>query len=436
MFLERVDRPDVDRIENIRPAVALEQKNPVRTARSTVGTATEIYDYLRLLYAKIGRVHCPRCGARRGAHSAERIVDRCCAEHAGARALVIFRLPCPPGAPPPSSGQPGPPRVRAARRRTRGRSRRSRRPSTGRRAEVEVVLDRVVLEPRRRAPAHGIGRGACARAAGGSRCNRGRAAPIALRRGLPLSACGSPLERPQPMLFSFNHPLGACAECKGFGNVLTYDEALVVPDPPHARRRRRGAVDVSVGQWYQRELLKAAKRAGVDLDTPWEALPRGQREFVYDGRRKFPGIRGFFEEVESYRYKLHVRVFLSRYRSQSRCPRVRGRAAEAGGAGGARGRAHHRGVQRAHDRGGGPPSIADLKLTGVGGRGRARDPEAAQRQAHVPAARGPRLPHARPADAHAVRRRSAAHQPREPARLAARGHALRPRRAVDRPARA
>src|SRR5262245_48527535 len=100
MFLDRVDRPDVDRIENVRPAVALEQKNPVRTARSTVGTATEVYDYLRLLYAKIGRVHCPTCGAAAVSHSPESIADALLAEHDGARALVTFPLPVPAGQPP------------------------------------------------------------------------------------------------------------------------------------------------------------------------------------------------------------------------------------------------------------------------------------------------------------------------------------------------
>src|SRR5437763_9547071 len=101
MFLERLDRPDVDRIEQIRPAVALEQKNPVRTARSTVGTATEIYDYLRLLYAKVGRVHCAACGAPAASHhSATTIADALLGEHPGARALVTFPLPVPTGVPP------------------------------------------------------------------------------------------------------------------------------------------------------------------------------------------------------------------------------------------------------------------------------------------------------------------------------------------------
>src|SRR5438045_5886802 len=100
MFLERIDRPDVDRIEHIRPAVALEQKNPVRTARSTVGTATEVYDYLRLLYAKIGRVHCPECGAPAVSHSPDSIVSALLSEHPGARALIAFRRPVSAGLPP------------------------------------------------------------------------------------------------------------------------------------------------------------------------------------------------------------------------------------------------------------------------------------------------------------------------------------------------
>src|SRR3989454_584924 len=244
MFLDRVDRPDVDGIEQIRPAVALEQKNPVRTARSTVGTATEVYDYLRLLYAKIGRVHCPQCGSPGASQSPESMADTLLAEHAGARALITFPLPVP-------AGQPA--------------------------AHLWAALT---------------------------------------RRGF---------ERPQPLLFSFNHPLGACAECKGFGNVLKYDEALVVPD--RTRTLADGAVEPWThpsGKWYQCELLKAAKRSGVDVARPWETLQETHRAFVYEGDGKFPGINGFFEEIESYRYKLHVRVFLSRYRSQSPCPVCRG----------------------------------------------------------------------------------------------------------------
>src|SRR5436190_1598355 len=322
MFLERIDRPDVDRIEQIRPAVALEQKNPVRTARSTVGTATEIYDYLRLLYAKVGRVHCASCGAPAASHSAATIAETLLAEHAGARALVTFPLPVPAGVPPTEVWA-------ALTRRGFARVRLGAEvvdlaappPPTLPGPELDVVLDRVVLAADGRARLvdsletalrEGGGRVAV-EIVGGAR----RAFTEEFRCG----ACGAALERPQPLLFSFNHPLGACAECKGFGNVLKYDESLVVPD--RALSLGGGAIEPWThpsGKWYQRELVKAARRAGVDLEIPWERLGERARRLVYDGDGKFPGINGFFEEIESYRYKLHVRVFLSRYRTQSPCP--------------------------------------------------------------------------------------------------------------------
>jgi excinuclease ABC subunit A len=321
MFLERIDRPDVDRIEQIRPAVALEQKNPVRTARSTVGTATEIYDYLRLLYAKIGRVHCPACGAAAASHSAASIADTVLADDAGARALVTFPLPVTAGVPPAEVWA-------ALTRRGFARVRvgdtvfdLAAAPPDALPGEVDVVLDRVVLDPAQRArlvdsleTALREGGGRVAVDVVGGRC---RVFTEEFRCG----DCGAALERPQPLLFSFNHPLGACPECKGFGNVLKYDESLVVPD--RLLSLGAGAIEPWThpsGKWYQRELVKAARRAGVDLDTPWETLGERERTLVYEGDGKFPGINGFFEEIESYRYKLHVRVFLSRYRTQSPCP--------------------------------------------------------------------------------------------------------------------
>jgi excinuclease ABC subunit A len=319
MFLDRVDRPDVDRIVNVRPAVALEQKNPVRTARSTVGTATEVYDYLRLLFAKIGRVHCPDCGGEAANHSGASIVDALLDRHAGARALVCFRLTLPAGLP---AAELRASLVRRgfARLRIDGEVVELEAATLDGAREVEVVLDRVALDAGRRArltesieTALREGGGAVSVDVVGVGVER---FAVDFRCG----ACGRALERPQPILFSFNHPLGACAECKGFGNTLTYDENLVVPD--RTVTLGAGAVEpwtYPSGKWYQRELVKAARRRQLSLDTPWEALSSEDREFVYGGDEKFPGIRGFFEEVESYRYKLHVRVFLSRYRSQSRC---------------------------------------------------------------------------------------------------------------------
>jgi excinuclease ABC subunit A len=331
MFLERLDRPDVDRIEHIRPAIALEQKNPVRTARSTVGTATELHDYLRLLFAKVGRVHCPRCGSEARSDSAERVADELIGQHPGARALICFPLPA---APRPD------PNAFAAALVQRGFARIkvgetlldladaqlpgvALPPLDGQ--PVQVVLDRVTLSPgsRRRvtesletALGEGDGRAVVEIAEHG---------PLTVSREFRCPRCEVPLARPQPLLFSFNHPLGACPECKGFGNILRYDEALVVPDP--SRSLGEGAVapwSQPSGRRHQKQLLKAAKKRGVDITRPYAELPQKDRDWIYQGGDDFPGIQGFFEEVESYRYKLHVRVFLSRYRSQSPCPRCAG----------------------------------------------------------------------------------------------------------------
>jgi excinuclease ABC subunit A len=325
MFLDRVDRPDVDRIENVRPAVALEQKNPVRTARSTVGTATEVYDFLRLLYAKIGRVHCPECGSAAASHSPDSIADTLLADHADARALITFALPVPAGVPPAELWA-GLTRRGFARVLVDGVAcDLTAPPPASLDGALSVVLDRLVLAPASRARLvesvesalrEGGGQLAVELVDGGRRV---------FAEAFRCGACGTTLERPQPLLFSFNHPLGACGECKGFGNVLKYDEALVVPD--RTLSLAGGAVEPWThpsGRWYQRELLKATRRAGIDSTTAWDELDAGARTLVYEGDGKFPGINGFFEEIESYRYKLHVRVFLSRYRSQSPCPVCRG----------------------------------------------------------------------------------------------------------------
>jgi excinuclease ABC subunit A len=327
MFLERVDRPDVDRIEHIRPAIALEQKNAVRTARSTVGTATEVHDYLRLLYATIGRVHCPRCGRAVEWHSAERVVDELLGQHAGRRAYVGFAVPVPRGAdagalwtdlirrgfarvrvdravldlvPPPAVSLAGVP-------------------------QVQVVLDRLVLDERGRTRLAESIETAFREGRGDLWVEIVGVGEQVWSRALRCAACDVTVERPRPLLFSFNHPLGACPECKGFGNILRYDPRLVIPD--ETRSLGDGAVEPWAspsGRWYQRELLKAARRHGIDVTVPYAELPPPARAVVHEGEGSFPGIRGFFEEVEGYRYKLHVRVFLSRYRSQFPCPACRG----------------------------------------------------------------------------------------------------------------
>jgi excinuclease ABC subunit A len=331
MFLERLDRPDVDRIEHIRPAIALEQKNPVRTARSTVGTATELHDYLRLLFAKVGRVHCPRCGSEARSDSAERVADELIDQHPSARALICFPLP---------AGSRPDPRAFVAALIQRGFARIKVGDVLIDLADaqlpwvdlppldnqpVRVVLDRVTLTPESRRRITDSLETALGQGDGRAVVEIAGREPLAVSLVFRCPRCDVPLERPQPLLFSFNHPLGACPDCKGFGNILRYDEALVVPDP--SRSLGEGAVapwSHPSGKRHQKQLLKAAKKRGVDISRPYALLPQKDRDWIYQGDDDFPGIQGFFEEVESYRYKLHVRVFLSRYRSQSPCPRCAG----------------------------------------------------------------------------------------------------------------
>ncbi|PWU24785.1 MAG: excinuclease ABC subunit A [Candidatus Rokuibacteriota bacterium] len=332
MFLERLDRPDVDRIEHIRPAIAIEQKNPVRTARSTVGTATELHDYLRLLFAKIGRVHCSRCGTEARSDTAEELADTVVRDHAGARALICFPVSRTAAQDPSAvfgallkrgfarvkagadvfdlagpSGllTPPPPHVDTRR--------------------LSVVLDRVVIGPDARRRITDSLETALSEGEGAAEIDVLGTTVIAVSRTFRCPTCETPLVRPRPLLFSFNHPVGACPECKGFGNILRYDEALVVPD--QTRSLADGAVEPwshPSSRWYQKQLMKAAKKRGLDPTRPYRDLPPEDRQWLYDGGDGFTGIQGFFEEVESYRYKLHVRVFLSRYRSPSCCPRCQG----------------------------------------------------------------------------------------------------------------
>ena len=331
MFLERLDRPDVDRIEHIRPAIALEQKNPVRTARSTVGTATELHDYLRLLFAKVGRVHCPTCGSEARSDSAERVADELIRDHPSGRALVCFPLPA---APRPDAAtflaalvQRGFARIKVgelvldlAEAQAPGFSLP---PLDGQ--AVQVVLDRVTLSPEGRRRITESIEAALVQGDGRAIVDVIGHGTVRVSREFRCPRCDVALARPQPVLFSFNHPLGACPECKGFGNILRYDETLVVPDP--SRSLGEGAVEPwshPSGRWYQKQLIKAAKKRGVDVTRPYAELDPKDREWIYEGGDGLTGIQGFFEEVESYRYKLHVRVFLSRYRSQWPCPRCAG----------------------------------------------------------------------------------------------------------------
>jgi excinuclease ABC subunit A len=318
LFLEKLDRPDVDAIRNVRPAIALEQKNPVKGSRSTVGTLTELYDVFRLLYSRIAVPHCTKCGKEIRKWDPSQIAALLLEDHAGERALITFE-----------SGESAESLVqRGFHRALHGGSimdLSGEGPLLPERKEV--VLDRLVIrdEPRLSDSLEMAWRE-------GKQRLRVLLVGEKEMKVLPFSAqnscddCGITLPEPSPILFSFNHPLCACPECKGFGNILVYDEDLLVPDK--LLSLSEGAIDLweKPGyRWWKKQMLKGVRQSGLDVTVPFKNLAKDDRELIFKGNDRFHGINAFFEEMESKRYKLHVRVFLSRYRSPVTCPSCRGR---------------------------------------------------------------------------------------------------------------
>ncbi|MBI5445523.1 MAG: excinuclease ABC subunit A, partial [Deltaproteobacteria bacterium] len=326
LLLEKTARPAVDGLENVRPAVALEQQNSVRSARSIVGTATELYDLFRVLYASFGELRCPRCREPARSWTPAAAAREALARFAGAQISVEVAAERLEGLP---SAQWAEELLRRgfARVKVGGYTRRLDEPDLppALPSGCLVVVDRVRGEPekldrltRAVGEAFALARG-WAELAGES----GERLPVGVgRRCYP---CGVDLPELRPVLFSFNHPLGACPTCTGFGALLVWDEAKVVPDP--SLTLAGGAIDPwqkPANRWWQEELVRLAKRERIPLDVPWGELPPEVRRKVWEGTSRLEGVEDFFAYLESKRYKMHVRVFLARYRSPSPCPDCRG----------------------------------------------------------------------------------------------------------------
>ena len=326
LFLEKLDRPDVDGIQNIRPAVALEQKNPVRGSRSTVGTLTEIYDYFRLLYSKVSTPYCPSCGKEIRKWSASEVVRLLTEEYVSRKALIIFH----------SEEQTEGLKKRGYRRLLiHGKVVDMDEPGDTTMAQQEVatrgdvVLDRLVIrdEPRLSDSVE------MAWKEGNEKMKvmimedaTNPAVMLSFTSANACDECGKGLPEPSPLLFSFNHPVGACQNCKGFGNILTYDRDLIVPDIYLSLSE--GAIEPwekPAARWWKRQFIAGAKKAGIDVKKPYRELSQGEKEMIFKGAKEFYGVDDFFEDLEGKRYKLHVRVFLSRYRKGSECPVCRGK---------------------------------------------------------------------------------------------------------------
>jgi len=327
-FLERMPKPLVDAIEGIAPAVAIEQKNPTTSSRSTVGTATEIYDFLRLLWARVGTQYCVKCGQEVKVDTVQEVVDALVdvgAQHA-APLPVLITFPLPQSAHRPDVEVAA--QLRAAgfvRAQLDGVLVRLDGPDAEGRVrqagEVLVVVDRLPTSEANRgrltdavATAFSEGEGIAVALDNGDR-RRYTAHPTCSR-------CGTAAPAPVPTLFSFNNPRGACPACNGFGAVLEYDESLIVPDP--SRSLARGALDPWTKPRYEgrRRILREAARAGaIPFDAPWRDLPERDRHFLLHGARgRFLGMFPFLERLEAKRYKQYIRVFLRQYQLAKTCP--------------------------------------------------------------------------------------------------------------------
>ena len=329
-FLERMEKPDVDLIDGLSPAVAIEQKNPTKTSRSTVGTATEIYDYLRLLWARIGHTMCPVCGRELRPDTVQSVTDTVLALPAGVRFYVAAPLKL-------SSEVSH--EVVVENLRAQGFVRvcidgvvqhlddlESQPVDVTFAKELLVVVDRLVVSDDMRgriadavatAFREGDGDAAILLADGGR---------LRFTERFECPNDGSTAPTPTPQLFSFNSPRGACAQCNGFGAILEYDELLIVPYPERALRD--GAIDPWTKPRYEnkrRALAEYAKREAIPMDVPWQLLsPKHRERLLHANVRGFKGIFPFLRDLEDKRYKQYIRVFLRQYQTAQECPTCHG----------------------------------------------------------------------------------------------------------------
>src|SRR6266571_2455660 len=354
-FLERMDKPDVDEVIGICPAISIRQKNATRNPRSTVATQTEIYDYLRLLFARVGRTFCANCGSEVKRDTPESAADEVLKLPEGTRFYVLF---------PASAGMEGTADLNgSAKQRKRG----SRKPAASERRRVDAHLMSLMQRGFTRLYKEGrtielatpdsytdnnfdntfvlVDR-LSVRADVKSRlvdslevCYReGHGQAMVETADEPYEGCEQPLRfqfsegfeckrcqikyaAPEPRLFSFNNPFGACPTCQGFGNTIGLDINLVIPN--RELSLAQGAIEPWMKpqyEWAQKELLRFCKQTGIPTTVPFRQLTRDQQKTIVQGRNGFDGVMVFFDWLDTKKYKLHVRVFLSKYRGYTLCP--------------------------------------------------------------------------------------------------------------------
>jgi len=380
-FLERIEKPDVDHMDGLAPAIAIKQKNQTRNPRSTVATATEIYDYLRLLYARCGTVTCLHCGGIVKHDTVDEIVTALFALPEGTRTYALFPIeraevkiepmqmptveeeadaPKPPKRSPKKSAKASKTTVAASsfnltdtlkerltELRRRGYNRLFQQTPGGENKTVEfstpeslleldfsqpifVLIDRLALNPEIRsrivdAIETGYRESGEVQFFTMPRDENEKPAKLRFSLAFECTTCHRAYREPEPRLFSFNNPYGACPRCQGFGNTIDFDPNLIIPD------KSKSLADGAIAPWcttkyrpHHGEMIRAAKAANIPTNVPWYDLEPYQQRFIEEGDGTYPGIQGFFRALERKKYKLHVRVFLSKYRGYALCPDCRG----------------------------------------------------------------------------------------------------------------
>jgi excinuclease ABC subunit A len=352
-FLERMDKPDVDEVSGICPPIAIRQRNATRNPRSTVATQTEIYDYLRLLFARVGITICDRCGQQVTRDSPESIADLVLGLPEGTRFYVMF--PAGAGMEEADSSRKAPTNGRKQRT-AKSSAKRDVRASTRITAHIMslmqrgftrlfkdgtvielstpdsyedsnfddtyVLVDRLTVSKASRARlvdslevCYQEGHGQAIIELAGAPERR-----MGFSEGFECKQCRLSYPVPEPVLFSFNNPYGACPECQGFGNTIGLDIGMVIPN--RELTLGGGAVDPWTKpqyEWARKEMLKFCRLMGIPTDVPFRELEREHQNFIIKGCKEFGGVRGFFEFLDGKKYKLHVRVFLSKYRGYTVC---------------------------------------------------------------------------------------------------------------------
>ena len=319
-FLDRMDRPQVDRIEGVPPAIAIDQTNPVRTSRSTVGTMTEINDHLKLLFAREAHFYCQRCGQLVKADTPESVysdLKRWAETLSDPRLFVLFDVPVP------SSMSADEIKTALA---AQGFTRIDGERKDAKAFILEVVADRFRLSKAEKPrvieaieTAFRFGKGELAVRA---QTSDDKTITRRFSNHLSCADCGIEYQKPTDATFSFNSPLGACETCRGFGRVIGVDYSLVIPD--ESLTLEGGAIkpwNTKTNQECLKDMKRYAKRDGIRLNVPYKDLTKEEKDWVINGEpgwtgkwtRQWYGVKHFFEWLESKAYKMHIRVLLSRY---------------------------------------------------------------------------------------------------------------------------